>query len=526
MKRILPLQSLLLLLLVTCVQAAPKPDPSDWLFTNSTIAQLQITLDEKALADLKVFPRKYVRGTAVEGTNLFKDVGVHLKGNYGTFQNVDGKPSITLDFNKFVPQQKFHGLGKLHLNNCGQDPTYVNEIIGREMFQKAGVPVGRACQVTVKLNGRDAGLYVLVEGYDKTFLKRNFGDASGNLYDSEFMHDIDYPLKKASGGDPNDRTDLKALYTACEENDPEARLKKLEKLLDVDRFISFVAMELMIRHFDGYTLSKNNYWLYNDPVSQKFTFIPHGMDQLFFQPQASLFPEMHGRLAKGLLETPQAQKVFRERCTSLFTNLFLGLSNRVAYLVNATPGQSGQIGALVSDEYAGSVSNLIQRVLARLNHLKQHFDVQPVALNLAQDQGVALTNWVWSIEAGKGKLWVEKDASGKTVLCARNESQNSSLVATWQCPLQLTKGTFAVFAGATSEGAAFQGASFPFNLGLWGSSHVQTEARINNPHEAEVLAVVELKHFCSERIVDLKLSIPGHVGLFKVSDVRVRLMDQ
>src|SRR5204863_6314993 len=61
----------------------------------------------------------------------------------------------------------------------------------------AGVPAARAAHARVELNGRDAGLYVLVEGYNKRFLKRHFGDARGNLYDSEFMHDVTEPLKRA-----------------------------------------------------------------------------------------------------------------------------------------------------------------------------------------------------------------------------------------------------------------------------------------------------------------------------------------
>src|SRR5439155_23129644 len=143
------------------------------------------------------------------------------------------------NFDKFVPGQKFHRLDKIHLNNSVSDPTYMTEILCRELFAAAGVPVARAGHARVELNVRDAGLYVLVEGYNKRFLKQHFRDASGHLYDSEFMHDVAEPLKRSGSPPPSDsgaaralergsvgalergsvdRSDLQALAAACEPN--------------------------------------------------------------------------------------------------------------------------------------------------------------------------------------------------------------------------------------------------------------------------------------------------------------------
>src|SRR5207253_2454507 len=145
-------------------------------------------LEEAEISELKFHPRSYVKcqvqqwraaedpkerqlakkspgegqsGSQREPTD-YRDVGLHLKGNYGTFQPFEKKPSLTLNFDKFVPGQKFHGLDKLHLNNSAQDPSLISEVLCRELFKAAGVPVARATHATVELNGRDAGLYVLV----------------------------------------------------------------------------------------------------------------------------------------------------------------------------------------------------------------------------------------------------------------------------------------------------------------------------------------------------------------------------
>src|SRR5881396_1347716 len=149
-------------------------DASDSFFTNNAIPRLRIQLNQDALVALRNHFRSYVQATVIEGTNTYRDVGIHLKGQYGTFQGIDGRPSLTVNFNKYISGQRFHGMDKIHLNNSVQDPTYLCELIGRELFQSAGVPTARASHARVELNGRDLGLFVLTEGFDKTFLTRHF----------------------------------------------------------------------------------------------------------------------------------------------------------------------------------------------------------------------------------------------------------------------------------------------------------------------------------------------------------------
>ena len=163
-----------------------RAEQIDTFFTNRVVPRFSVQVQQESMAALRNHFRSYVTATVTEGTNVYRDVGIHLKGQYGTFQGIDGRPSLTLNLDKYIRGQLFHGLGKLHLNNSAQDPSYLCEIIGRELFQAAGVPTARARHARVELNGRDLGLYVLTEGYDKRFLKCHFANSSGNLYDSGF----------------------------------------------------------------------------------------------------------------------------------------------------------------------------------------------------------------------------------------------------------------------------------------------------------------------------------------------------
>ena len=62
----------------------------------------------------------------------------------------------------------------------------------------------RANYVRVNLNGKALGLYLLTEGWDKTFLKRYFKNLKGNLYDGGFAL-----LSDTSAWDLHDRIRLR-----------------------------------------------------------------------------------------------------------------------------------------------------------------------------------------------------------------------------------------------------------------------------------------------------------------------------
>ena len=139
---------------ITGRSAATASDATVELF-EKPIPRIELTLDPSALQTLRIEPRIYVRATLREGTNVFRDIALKLKGARGSFRPVDDRPALTLNMDKFIGGQKFHGLDKLHLNNSVQDPTLMNEIICGELFRAAGVPTPRATHARVLLNGRD-----------------------------------------------------------------------------------------------------------------------------------------------------------------------------------------------------------------------------------------------------------------------------------------------------------------------------------------------------------------------------------
>jgi len=304
---------------------APAPtSPRDAFFRKPAVHAISITVPKKELDQLNRDPRKYVKCSLKAGETEFTDVGIHLKGAAGSWRGFDDKPGLTLNMDKFFEGQLYNGLDKWHLANSVQDPSYLSEYVCGELMRAAGVPAARVTFATLTLNGRKRGLYYLKEGYDKQFLKHHFGNSSGNFYDGGFLREIDQPLQLISGeGDVADRADLKALLAAVRERDEAKRFEKLEKLLDLDKFLSYVVVEMITSDWDGYPSKCNNYRIYHNPKTNKITFIPSGMDQMFGDTNWPILPDWGGAVARELMRTKEGKKRYIARLREIMEKVYL-----------------------------------------------------------------------------------------------------------------------------------------------------------------------------------------------------------
>ena len=217
---------------------------------------------------------------AVDG-ETHADVGVRKKGFLGS--QSDTKPALKLRFDKYVDGQSLGGvMERMTLNNSIQDPSMVNTCLSYRVFAAAGNPAPRCNFATVSVNGKDLGLYVHVEEMKAPFLSRHFDSAEGNLYEgtvSDFTAEYRGTIEKKTNTDAADWSDIDAVVAALQ--DPtDAGLKALGEIVDLDRFLSFWATEVLVGHWDGYAGDRNNYHFYREPDGP-FVFIPWGTDDTF-----------------------------------------------------------------------------------------------------------------------------------------------------------------------------------------------------------------------------------------------------
>ncbi len=310
-------------LLPATARGQKAADESDAYFKSANIVKLEIEIGPKEMDSLRRENRKYVKCTLKEDDKVVgADVGIHLKGAAGSFRGIDDKACLTLNMDKFKKGQTFHGMDKFHLANSVQDPSYLSELICGELFRAASVPASRIHHAVVSINGKRRGLYYLKEGYDAFFLKHHFGNHDGNFYDGGFLRDVDQPLQLVSTkSDVKDYADLKALVAATRVK-PAERFAKIDGLIDMEKFLAFLALEVIAWDWDGYPMNRNNYRIYHDPKTNKITFIPSGMDQMFADPRGPILPNFQGLVARALLETPEGKERYLKKMADIMKTVY------------------------------------------------------------------------------------------------------------------------------------------------------------------------------------------------------------
>jgi spore coat protein H len=410
--------------------------------------------------------RPEVLATVREGDIVYTNVSLHLKGAAGSFRPFDDKPALTLNFSKHAPGQHFHEYTKLSLNNSVQDPTYLCEALCRELYNAAGVPAPRAEWATVLINDRDLGLYVLVEGWGKEFLRRHFKNVKGNLYDGGFVRDINPRMAVNSGDHPEDTSDISRLMAAASEPAAASRWKRLNEVLDVDRFITLAAMEIMLCHWDGYMMNRNNFRLFHDLDTDRMIFMPHGLDQMFdfppgrFPVEGTIQPIMNSMVARAVLTVPEAARRYRLRLESLRTNLFqeefvLGRVREMAERIRPT---LAAYSPSLAQRHESDVAFLCDRISRRIRHVTEELN-RPRDFPRFDASGAAyLTNWTGRVLERNSFLKIDMvQENGKTFLHARASDQPAPGTATWRLRLPLEPGLYRLEARARASAEAVGG---------------------------------------------------------------------
>lgn len=267
--------------------------PSDPFYETGSIIDVRLTIAAADLArlDADPFARVYVPGRFEALGQVVDNVGIRYKGN-SSLARAGTKKSFNVDMNEYVVDQRFLGLNEVNLNNTVLDPSMEREVSAYELFRAFGVIAPRANYARVYVNDEYWGLYVNVEEVDKRFLDRTFADNDGNLYKQYSVASLEYRGAQASAYDDgtyrkktneiaNDWSDLIALCELLASNDPARIENELPARLDVDGYLRWLAANTYLSHIDAYTGFANNYYLYRDPGTGRFVYIPWDLDITF-----------------------------------------------------------------------------------------------------------------------------------------------------------------------------------------------------------------------------------------------------
>jgi spore coat protein H len=293
---------LLCILLVNLpgLHAQTVQPPRGKLFDDSYVKRIEITIDTISLIKLIALqaPKEEQAATAVfhykNHSDTLKNIGLKLKGNTSLGNK---KKSFRLSFNAFQKGKKYQGVEKLNLNANGNDPTQIRAHLATKVYEHAELAISRSAFADLYINNAYFGLYNIFEHIDEEFVKSHFGSKKGNLYKCRdkanlafISNDTNAYKKELYGTRIYELKTNKAQddYSGLAEfidilnNTPIDDLEcKLSQRFNVSNYLKYMAIDVLIGNWDGYVFSSNNYYLFDNPLSGKFEFLPYDFDNTF-----------------------------------------------------------------------------------------------------------------------------------------------------------------------------------------------------------------------------------------------------
>lgn len=279
------------------------------------------------------------------------------------------KPSLKLDFSHLSKKEKekasttvndnatktkkaildLIGIDSLTLNNSKQDDSYVRQPVGYGIFRQGGIPYARCNFAKVIINGQNLGIYVNLEPMKEPYMQRNFNNNDkGNLYETEWRFDLEtknlLPSKGFNQEGFSDYDNQKDLAVATSLLDKG--LSSAKQVIDVEQVTRVLAMQAIVKHWDGYP---NNTFVYNDQVAVKdpkvenvkLKLIPSGIDGIYY-PDKQLEVKNEGVLSQLIFNDRDAKarlKAVLQDCGKVFDTSLkenLALVDKMVALLKAS----------------------------------------------------------------------------------------------------------------------------------------------------------------------------------------------
>ena len=160
------------------------------LFDTTRVHTIDIVIDDWDAFLETATSEEYALCSVVIDNESVKNVAIRGKGNtsLSSVKSMDSERySFKLEFDHYQSGKSYRGLDKLSLNNIIQDNTYMKDYLTYRMMAEFGVDTPLCSFVYITVNGEDWGLYLAVEGVEDSFLQRNYGRDTGDLYKPDSM---------------------------------------------------------------------------------------------------------------------------------------------------------------------------------------------------------------------------------------------------------------------------------------------------------------------------------------------------
>lgn len=298
------------------------------IFDPAVLHEARLDIDSsawQALRDNYLENQYYAANLTVDGVAV-RQVGVRPRG---AGSRSEEKPGLKVEFDKYVPAQEYYGYKSLVVDNLTQDASMLRERLSFLVFEAMGIAAPRNAHARLTVNGQYWGLFALVEPVSKPFLEARLGEKSGTLFDYEWSFPYDFswlgsqpseyvplPFQPQTNETRADvATGLVAFVRAINEEPDATFLAAMAGRLDVDRFLTHVAIENAIAEGDGIVGNQglNNFYLYEYGARNRFVFVPWDKDSTFRSGTWPLYRNLETNvLTRRLVADPAKRQVYAD----------------------------------------------------------------------------------------------------------------------------------------------------------------------------------------------------------------------
>ena len=269
-------------------------------FVQEELATLSITMDVDSAEAMLFGDVEYAAANTFPATmhyafstvdTIIDTIGVRLRGNTSLFAP---KKSFKVDLNAFIPGQKYADLEKLNVNANQNDPSLLRAGLSWNILRRMGLAGSRTSHVRVELNGEYMGAYLNTEHMDEEFVEEYYDRDGGNFYKCLWPATLEYISQEPddykfevngrrayelkTNDEEDDYTDIAGFIDVLN-NTPDDELPcALEREFTVADFLKVQALDVVSGNWDGYAGNKNNFYLYHNPQTGLFDYIPYDLD--------------------------------------------------------------------------------------------------------------------------------------------------------------------------------------------------------------------------------------------------------
>ncbi|MCP4920443.1 MAG: hypothetical protein GY913_26375 [Proteobacteria bacterium] len=263
------------------IEGVDRGTGGEILFDDTVIHVVTLEIRDSAWRSLETDPRGYTKVAFIHDDGREVDVGVKLKGNT-QFRNIEDKPSLVLDFNRYDEHEHWDGVPSVYVHNLTYDPSNLHEHLAYLYFRSVQAPASRSAYAHLTINGEDYGIYMLLEKQNAVYNKRWWDEGGGGTWEAgSFNHPCDFNDPGCDCWEEDTPGDFTAVQDLCDIVQTGDFYDDTQDVVDWDELIRSATAEMAIAHYDNYGWNTNNYRVHRTASDGVFHWTPWSTDLAF-----------------------------------------------------------------------------------------------------------------------------------------------------------------------------------------------------------------------------------------------------